>query len=82
MSTPNITPFLFDGEITVRVIDRDGEPWFVATDICRALGLTNPAETVRGLDDDERDISTTDTNAGAREVVVVSESGLFGLSGF
>jgi anti-repressor protein len=75
----NITPFLWDGEITIRVIDRDGQPWFVASDLCEALGLTNPAETVSGLDEDEHGVSTTDTSSGGREVVVVSESGLFAL---
>jgi prophage antirepressor-like protein len=79
MSNETIKPFLFDGEVTVRVIDRDGEPWFVAVDVCRALGLTNAAEAVRGLDDDERGISTTDTSAGSREVLVVAESGLYAL---
>jgi len=79
MTDRKITPFLFEGEITVRVIKREGAPWFVAVDVCRALGLSNPAETVRCLDEDERGISTTDTNAGTREVVVVSESGLYAL---
>lgn len=79
MSSQRITPFLFEGEITIRVIDRDGAPWFVATDVCRALGMTNAAETVRGLDDDEKGISTTDTLGGHQEVVVVSESGLYAL---
>lgn len=79
MTDRTITPFLFEGEVTVRVIDRDGELWFVAADVCRALGLTNPTETVRGLDDDEKGISTTDTLRGNQEVVVISESGLYAL---
>lgn len=79
MTQMTVTPFLFEGEITVRVIDRDGVPWFVATDVCRALGLSNPAKTVRGLDDDEKGISTTDTLGGHQEVVVISESGLYSL---
>jgi prophage antirepressor-like protein len=58
MSDDTIRPFLFNGEITIRIIDRNGEPWFVAVDVCRALGLTNTAEATRGLDDDEKGIST------------------------
>jgi hypothetical protein len=73
------TPFLFEGEITVRVIERDGELWFIAADVCRALGLTNPSETVRGLDDDEKGISSTETLGGYQEAVVISESGMFAL---
>jgi len=26
----------------VRVVDIDGEPWFVAADVCRVLDLSNP----------------------------------------
>ena len=27
----------------VRVVERDGEPWFVAADVCKALEVGNPA---------------------------------------
>lgn len=75
----NITPFLFEGEITVRVVWRDGALWFVAADVCHALGLTDPIETVRHLDEDERGLSTTETAIGLCEMAVVSESGLYSL---
>jgi hypothetical protein len=39
MSGQKIVPFLFEGEGLVRVIDRDGSPWFVAKDVCGALGI-------------------------------------------
>ena len=38
----------------VRVIERGGEPWFVAADVCRALGVSNNRDAVAKLDDDER----------------------------
>ena len=38
-----------------------------------------PDATVRGLDEDEKGISSTDTLGGHQEVVVVSESGLYAL---
>lgn len=79
MKLGKLTPFLFEGEVTVRVLDRGGEPWFVAADVCRALGLTNPSEVVKALDDDEKGISSTDTTMGNQEVIVVSESGLYAL---
>ena len=28
----------------IRVIDRDGEPWFVASDVCKALDIGNPSD--------------------------------------
>jgi prophage antirepressor-like protein len=58
MSTPNIRPFLFEGESTVRVIHRKGAPWFVAVDVCEALGIANPSQAVEGLDDDESGLFT------------------------
>lgn len=39
---------------SVRVIMKDGEPWFVAKDVCECLELDNVTEALRGLDDDEK----------------------------
>lgn len=39
---------------TVRTVLIDGEPWMVAKDVCEILGLTNPTEALKSLDDDER----------------------------
>ena len=38
----------------IRVIDQNGEPWFVAADICRVLEISNPSMAIDRLDDDER----------------------------
>lgn len=38
----------------VRTLNLNGEPWFVAADVCKALELGNPSMTVERLDDDER----------------------------
>ncbi|MDR3533408.1 MAG: BRO family protein [Rhodopila sp.] len=77
MTDDRITPFLFDGDIIVRVIGINGIPWFVASDVCRALGLTNPTETVSSLDEDEKGISRADTLGGQQEVIIISESGVY-----
>ncbi len=74
----------FDFEqLPVRVIERDGQPWFVAADVCRVLELTNPTESLRGLDDDEAiTLSTTEGNPRngiAHQQRAVSESGLYAL---
>ncbi|MDR1377171.1 MAG: phage antirepressor [Synergistaceae bacterium] len=45
--------FDFDGR-QVRVVEIDGQPWWVAKDICNVLGLTNPTEAIKPLDDDEK----------------------------
>jgi prophage antirepressor-like protein len=38
----------------VRVVKKDGQPWWVAKDACDILELTNPTEAVKALDDDEK----------------------------
>lgn len=38
----------------VRTLNLNGEPWFVAADVCKALELGNPSMTVERLDDDEK----------------------------
>jgi prophage antirepressor-like protein len=77
----NITPFSFD-QHPVRVIDRDGQPWFVATDIAEALEYRDATNMVRNLDDDEADthiVSTRSDNGieQDREVTIINESGLY-----
>jgi prophage antirepressor-like protein len=48
-STASIRPFLFLFEETavVRVVEKDGEPWFVARDVALALGYENSRKAVK-----------------------------------
>lgn len=63
----------------------NGEPWFVAKDVCQALLIKNSRDAVSNLDEDEiSDVVLTDTRSknGAtqrRTVTIVNESGLYGL---
>ena len=61
----------------VRVVDIDGEPWFVAADVCRVLALTNTSEAVKCLDDDEQ--SKYCLGSGGSDRVIINESGLYNL---
>ena len=46
----------------------DGEPWFVAADLCNALSIRNPSDVVKRLDDDEKmTVSLTDSHSGQRD---------------
>lgn len=69
---------------TVRIIEQDGEPWFVAADVCRALEIGNPSDALRRLDDDEKmTLDLTDSHSGkrggAQSISVVNEPGLYSL---
>lgn len=76
-----ITPFSF-GTHAVRVIDRDGSPWFVAADVCAALGYLNTSKALGDhLDADERSSALVPTPNAPLGVPtnVISESGLYAL---
>lgn len=60
----------------LRVVMIDGNPWFVAADVCAALGIGNNRMAVEKLDDDEKGVSSIDTLGGKQEMLVVNESGL------
>lgn len=62
---------------TVRVVDVNGEPWFVARDVCKCLAIGNTSDVVAALDDDEKGIDIIDTPGGQQEMSIVSEQGLF-----
>jgi len=71
--------FQFDSKQPLRVLDRDGETWFVLVDVCLALGIANSRDAVSRLDDDERGVANTDTLGGQQSVTIVSEAGLYSL---
>lgn len=71
--------FKFESATPVRMFNIDGNPWFAASDVCKALGLTNSRMSLKALDDDEKGVSSTYTVKGAQNVSVINESGLYTL---
>lgn len=64
---------------SLRVVIRDGDPWFVAKDVCDALEIVNTRDATSRLDDDEKGVAKTDTLGGMQEMTIVSEPGLYSL---
>ena len=64
---------------TVRTLLRNGEPFFVATDVCKALSITNNRDAIARLDEDEKGVASIDTLGGEQVVSIISESGLYSL---
>lgn len=61
---------------TIRTVIFDGEPWFVAKDVCDILGTTNPTMAMDGLEPFER----TKFNLGRQgEANIINESGFYTL---
>lgn len=62
----------------IRAMLRDGEPLFVAVDVCKALEI-DPTAT-RRLDDDEKNtLRLTQSTSGNPNVTVITEPGLYTL---
>ena len=75
----SVIPFSYDDH-PVRVIERDGDPWFVAKDVCDILDLANVGQALSSLDPDERgSITINDGTPGNPAKSVVSEAGLYSL---
>ena len=70
--------FSYSGQ-QVRTVAIDGEPWFVAADVCRILEHTNPTMALAGLDDDEKGLRNVDTLGGQQSMAVINEPGLYSL---
>lgn len=64
----------------LRVVkDDQGEPWFVAKDVCNALDLGRQQDSTRYLDSDEKGECLVDTASGKQRMVTVNEPGLYSL---
>ena len=74
----SLSVFKFDSaEVRTAVID--GQPWFVAADVCEAIAIGNVSMAVSRLDDDEKGVSSVDTLGGRQDAAVINESGLYSL---
>lgn len=62
-----------------RTIEIDGEPWFVAKDVCDVLGISNARDAISSLDEDEKLVSALPTSGQIRNVNLINESGLYNL---
>lgn len=69
-------PFSFESH-AVRAVNRNGECWFVAMDVCNILKLTNTTVALQSLDDDE--LTKFNLGSQAGEVNIINESGLYAL---
>ena len=81
--TEQLMPFAFEEQLVRCRLDEHGEPWFVARDVCRVLGLENNRDAVSSLDEDEKiTVGNPDSNPRAgipHQYTLISESGLYAL---
>lgn len=64
----------------VRIIQQNGEPWFIGKDVAEILGYSNTPKAIRDHVDDEDKLAERIVLSGQnREVAIINESGLYSL---
>lgn len=81
MNEMQLIPLVFEGhEIRVQ-LDDQGDPWWMASDVCEILDLKNVSDAVSRLDQDERvGIASSDDAGRTQEKIFINESGLYSLT--
>ncbi|MGF1674789.1 MAG: Bro-N domain-containing protein [Rivularia sp. (in: cyanobacteria)] len=74
----NLSVFQFEAN-QVRVVDVNGEPWFVAKDVCDVLEIKNVSDALSRLREKDRGVVSTDTPSGVQQMNIISEFGLYEL---
>lgn len=72
-----VIPFTYEGTSVRTVTTEDGEPWFVLSDVCSILKLTNPSEVAKRLDEDEINTLRISEGIGNPNKNIISEAGLY-----
>jgi prophage antirepressor-like protein len=81
----SLTQFVFNSQ-QVRIISVNGDPWFVASDVCKILDVTNVSKALSRLDDEEimsldrKSILTLSDDPNTVRLSAISESGLYSLT--
>lgn len=76
----NLTVFKNKQFGEVRVIEQNGEPWFLGKDVAEILGYANTPKAIRDHVDDEDKLTERIVLSGQnREAVIINESGLYSL---
>ena len=72
-----LTVFTSEEFGSVRTVVRNGEPWFVAADVCKALEVANPTDSIKRLDEDEKARLNLGLKGG--DTNIINEPGLYSL---
>ena len=79
-ANPNPLQYIFEDQ-PIRILqDENGEPLFVASDVCKALDISNVSNVLSRLDDDEKDdLTLADVTGRMQKTAVITEPGLYNL---
>lgn len=81
VSTSSLVPFDFEGRQIRVITDEQGEPWFVAADVCSTLGIGNVSQALSRLDADEKTLISNEgaPAGGPQSLKLINEAGLYTL---
>lgn len=76
----NLTVFKNEQFGEVRVIDQNGEPWFVGKDVATSLGYERTADAIRQhVETEDKGVGEIQTPGGIQSATIINESGLYAL---
>lgn len=61
----------------IRTVTKDNEPWFVASDIAKALGYRMASDLARRIDEDDKGTHVMSTQGGEQAMLIINESGFY-----
>lgn len=69
------------GADKVRMVEIEGEPWFVGKDVAEILGYANPRDALaKHVDDEDKNtVAIHDGTPGNPNTTIINEAGLYGL---
>lgn len=78
--TASPSPIFAFKDHEIRTIMQDGQPWFVARDVCAALALTWTGKTLSQIPDDWQRMCNLHIRRGNYEIRVISEPAVYKLA--
>lgn len=74
----NVQIFDYDSK-QIRMLTIEGDPWFVAKDVCSYFGDSNYRRSISRIGDDVKGVSQINTPGGSQNMVIINEPGLYEL---
>lgn len=76
----NVQVFNNDVFGEIRVVVREGEPWFVGKDVAEKLGYSNTRKAIADhVETEDKGVTKCDTLGGAQRLTIINESGVYSL---
>ncbi len=80
MDTANIQKFHHEQFGDIRTLEKDGEIWFIANDVAKALGHANPRRALQAhVSNEDKGVTFWNTLGGQQKLATMNESGLYSL---